>query len=62
MTGMTKKMVFGSMIASGLVALLAVLDLVLGIPFAGQMVMDIMFLIAAALIAYMGYETYKELA
>ena len=34
-------MIVGSMIAAGLVALLALLDLALGIPFAGQMMMDI---------------------
>lgn len=52
---------------SGLVALAALLDLVLGIfgstsaaPFAGQVMMDIMFLIAAGLIGWMGYETLQE--
>jgi threonine/homoserine/homoserine lactone efflux protein len=34
--------------------------LVLGIPYSGAMVFDILFLISAAVIIYMGYEVIKE--
>lgn len=61
-----KRMVLGSMAAAGLVALLAILDLVLGIPFAGGTstavkVMDILFLIGAGLVAYMAWDAYQDL-
>lgn len=62
MTNVTKKVVLASMAATGLVALLAILDLAMGIPFRGQMVMDILFLVAAAIVGYMCYDTYRELA
>lgn len=60
MSKQMKQMLIGSMAASGLVAVSAVVDLVLGIPYSGKMIFDIMFLVAAAIVIYMGYETLKE--
>jgi len=59
---MTKKLIFGAMGAAGLVALLAVLDLTpVHWPFGGySMSMDILYLVAAALVLFMGWETYRE--
>ena len=58
---MTKNMIYVSMGAAGLVALLAILDLTVKVPFAGySLTMDICFLIAAAIILYIGWETYRE--
>lgn len=58
---MTKNMIYGSMGAAALVALLAILDLVLKFPFAGySRTMDICFLIAAGIILYIGWETFRE--
>lgn len=62
MSDTMKRMVMGSMGVAGLVGLLSILDIVLGIPFSGQMVMDIMFIIGAAVVVYMGFETYKEMS
>lgn len=62
MSNAPKKMVIGSMAVAGFVAVLAILDLVLKKPFSGSMKMDICFLISAAIVAYMGYESYKEMA
>ncbi len=62
MTNGMKKMVMGSMVVSGLVALTAVIDIVIGIPFSGQKVMDIMFIVSAGVVLYLGYETYKEMS
>ncbi len=57
-----KRMVIGSMAAAGFVALLAVLDLVAKVPFAGfSMTMDILFLLAAAIVLYLGWDAYKDL-
>jgi hypothetical protein len=55
-------MLIGSMTVAGLVSLLTILDMAMGIPFGGQMVLDIMFLISAAIIGYMCFDTYKEMS
>jgi len=60
MSKLFKRLVILSMVLSALVGLAAVADLVMGVPFAGQMTMDIMFVVAAGLIGYMGYEVYRE--
>jgi hypothetical protein len=65
MQDLPKKMVIGSVIVAGIVALLALTDLILGIPFSGTehtRVMDILFIIAAAIVGYLGWEAYKELS
>jgi len=61
MSGTSKKMIIGSMVAAGLVAVAAAADLAMGFPFAGHVVMDITFLVSAALVMYLGYDAYKEL-
>ena len=60
MSKQIKRLLIGSMIASGIVALTAIVDMILGIPYSGKMVFDVMFLISAAIVIYMGYETLKE--
>lgn len=58
---MIKKMIFASMGAAGLVALLSILDLSVKIPFAGYSVaMDIIYLVTSAIICYLGWEAYRE--
>jgi hypothetical protein len=49
------------MAAAGAIAFATVLDLALGIPFGRAMVFDIMFLISAAVVLYLGWESYREL-
>ena len=61
MSGKMKKVIFASMGISALVAVVCIVDLVMGIPFSGQSTMDIMFIISAALIGYMGWDTLKEM-
>lgn len=58
---MPRRLIIGSMAAAGVVALAALVDLVLGVPFAQRIVMDIAFLIAAGLVIYMGYDAYQDL-
>jgi hypothetical protein len=53
-------MVFGSMGAAGLVALAALADIFMKVPFRGRVVMDIMFLLGAGLVIFMGWDAYKE--
>lgn len=57
-----KRMIIGSMAAAGVVALLALMDLVVKVPFAGySKLMDILFLCSAAIVLYLGWDAYKEL-
>lgn len=58
----TKKMIFGSMGVAGLVAVASIADLAIKTPFGGySTAMDIMFLVAAGIILYLGYDTYREM-
>lgn len=60
MAGKSRGVVVGSMGVAGLMGLLAIVDLVVGIPFGAQMAFDIMFILAAGLIAYMGVDCLKD--
>ncbi|MEX0716394.1 MAG: hypothetical protein WD066_07405 [Planctomycetaceae bacterium] len=60
MSKASKQMVLGSMVAAGLVAVAALVDMVAGFPFAGSMVFDIIFLIAAGLVIYLGWDAYQD--
>lgn len=60
MAGKSRGIVIGSMGVAGLMGVLAIVDIVMGIPFGGQMVFDIMFILAAGLVAYMGIDCLKD--
>lgn len=55
-----KRMIIVSWIIAGIVLALAVADLAIAFPFGRQMVMDILFLLGAALVAYLAYDAYKD--
>jgi len=58
---MTKNMIFGSVAAAGLVALLAILDMAIKVPFGGySLATDILFLVGALIVLYMGWDSYRE--
>ncbi|TWT52238.1 hypothetical protein KOR42_31060 [Thalassoglobus neptunius] len=63
MQELPKRVVVASMIVAGLVAVAAISDMVLGIPFSGEhtFMMDIMFLICAAIVGYMGWDAFREM-
>ncbi len=62
MSNALKKMVMGSVFVSGFVALAALTDLVTqSFPFSGSTGMDIIFIICAGVVMYLGYDTYKEM-
>ena len=61
MSATLKKMMIGAMAASGLVALLALVDLAVGFPFARNVVMDVMFILTAGVIIYMALDAYKDM-
>jgi len=62
-----KSAILASISVSAVVGVVAALDLAMGLigqmgmaPFGGQTMMDIMFVIAAMLIGFMGLESIKE--
>jgi hypothetical protein len=61
MASQSRNIVFGSMGVAGLMGVAAILDLALSVPFGGQMVWDIMLLLAAAIVIYMGIDCLKEI-
>mgnify|MGYP007059510609 CR=1 FL=1 len=61
MANTSQKVIAASMVVSGLVALVALLDLALQIPFGRQIVMDVMFLVGAGLVIYMGVDAYRDI-
>lgn len=65
MSDTSRKMIYGSMGAAGLVALAAVADLITGIPFgwgSGKTwLMDILFLISSGIVLYLGWDALKDL-
>lgn len=64
MTDTPKKMVFASMAVAVLVAVAAVCDMVIGIPFGGSdhtFLMDILFIVSAAIVGYLAWDSMKEM-
>lgn len=64
MQDMSKKMVIGSMVVAGVVALAALADLIVGVPFSGSghtKTMDILFIVAALIVGYLGWDAYRDL-
>jgi len=61
MANTSQKVIAGSMVVAGLVAIIAVLDLALQIPFGRQVVLDVTFIIGAGLVLYMGVDAYRDM-
>jgi lipopolysaccharide export LptBFGC system permease protein LptF len=61
-SNLNKKLIYFSFGAAGFVAAMCLLDLATGILFARQMVFDILFLISAAVVGYLAWDAYKDLA
>lgn len=51
------------MVVAGIVAVLAIADLAMGIPFSGKhtMIMDILFILSAGIVGYLAWDAYKDL-
>ena len=60
MSGLSKNLVIVSLVLTGIVGVASILDLAMGIPYGRNIPLDIMFLLGAGLIGYMGYETFKD--
>ncbi len=62
MSELSKKMVIGSMVAAGIVALMSIADLATGLPFSGALTktMDIMFILCAGILGYLCWTVMKD--
>jgi len=62
MSDLSKKMVVGSMIAAGVVALMSIADLATGLPFSGKLtkMMDIMFILCSGILGYLCWSCLKD--
>ena len=60
MSSFSKNMVIIALVLTGIVAIGAAIDLAMGIPFGRNILLDVMFLLGAGMIGYMGYETFKD--
>lgn len=60
-SNLPKNLVFASWGAAALVTVLAILDIATSFPFAGSMTMDILFLLAAAVVGYLGWDAFKDM-
>jgi hypothetical protein len=59
---MEKWLCWGSMGVAGLLLLLFVLDIALQIPFGGlSLVVDIIGILAAAIVVYLGWDAFQDL-
>jgi hypothetical protein len=56
-----KKTVFFSFLGGACVALATIADLIFGYPFAGYSGLDILFLLSAANVIYLAYDTWRDL-
>jgi len=56
-----KRMIVIAWIVAVLVALAAVADLALAVPFNRQVVMDVMFILGAALVGYLAFDAYRDI-
>ena len=56
---MTNNVTYASLAVAGLMGLACIADVVTGIPFGRLIVMDVVFLIAAGLIGFLGIDCLK---
>ncbi len=61
-SNLSKNLVFASFGVAGFVALLALLDIIMAFPFGDSKIMDILFILSAAIVAYLGWDAYKDMA
>jgi len=60
MANIPKNMVIGSGAVSALVALVALVDIILGIPFNKMMILDITLILGAAGVMYLCWDSYRD--
>lgn len=60
MSPIAQNVVYTSLVISALVALAAIADFIFGAPFGGQTVFDVMAILGAGLIGFLGFDCIKN--
>lgn len=60
MSPLAQNVVYASLIIAGLIGVAAILDMIVGVPFGGQTVFDIMFILGAALTGFLGFDCIRD--
>lgn len=60
MSAIAQNVVYVSLVIAGLIGLACLADLVMGAPFGGQTMFDILFLISAGITAYLGIDCLRD--
>ncbi|MEZ6128529.1 MAG: hypothetical protein R3C59_07585 [Planctomycetaceae bacterium] len=60
MSGIAQNVIYASLAIAGLIGLACLADLIMGVPFGGQSMYDILFLIASGITAYLGIDCLKN--
>ena len=60
MSPLTTNIVYGSLGIAALMSLLCIIDIAAGSPFGGQTTFDVLFIIVAGMIGYMGWDSLKK--
>lgn len=64
MKDLPKRAVIASMVMAGIVGLMAIADLTVKVPFSGSehsFLMDILFIVCAAIVGYLAWDTFKDM-
>ena len=60
MSGIAQNVIYASLAIAGLIGLACLADLITGVPFGGQTMYDILFLMAAGITAYLGIDCLRN--
>ena len=62
MSGLAQNIIYASLAIAALMGLVCLADLVMGVdgPFRGQTTYDVLFLVAAAITGYMGFDCLRQ--
>ena len=60
MSPIAQNVIYASLVIAGLLGLACLADLITGMPFGGQTLYDILFIISAGITAYLGIDCLKE--
>ena len=65
MKDLPKRAVIASMVVAVVVAVAAIADMVVGVPFSGTshtFMMDILFVVCSAIVGYLAWDAYRDLS
>lgn len=60
MSGLAQNVVYASLAVAGLIGLACLVDIIWKVPFGGQSLYDILFIISAGITAYLGIDCLRD--